>query len=136
MRCRRQGIGFGSQRSTKAIHMGTAYLKPILKASLPSQFRRIHLELALPRSHGEGDMGVAYTIIAPLDQNGRIDPMLWREFRDACRVARSRPGEDHFLGHLVYHLGGGWAIRYDWKANMREEIGFHLADERFVAGEN
>jgi hypothetical protein len=115
--------------------MGTAYLKPIVKTSLPSQFRRIHLELAVARGDGEGDMGAAYTIIAPLDQNGRIDPMLWRNFCDACRVARSRPGEDDFLGHLVYHLGGGWAVRYDWKPNMRE-IGFHLADERFLAGEH
>ena len=85
--------------------MGTAYLKPILSASLPSQFRQIHLELARECDHAEGDMVVAYTIIAPLDENGRIDPMLWRAFRDACRVARLRPGEDNFLLPLERRLG-------------------------------
>ena len=46
--------------------MGTAYLKPILSAALPSQSRRIHLELVRERGHPEGDMGVAYTITALL----------------------------------------------------------------------
>jgi len=115
--------------------MGTAYVKPILSASLPSQFRQIHLELAGGHGHPEDNIGVAYTIIAPLDENGWIDPMLWRAFRDACQVARLRPGEDNFLGHLVYHLSGGWAFHYDWNPSMPDEIGFQFADERFVEGE-
>jgi hypothetical protein len=115
--------------------MGTAYLKPILSASLPSQFRQIHLELARECGRPEGDTDVAYTIIAPLDENGRIDPMLWRAFRHACRVARLRPGEDNFLGHLDYHLSGGWAFHYDWNPSLPDEIGSHFANERFVEGE-
>ena len=115
--------------------MGTAYLKPILSASLPPQFRQIHLELARERGDPEGDMGVSYTIVAPLNESGRIDPMLCRVFRDACRVARLRPGEDDFLGHLVYHLSGGWAFHCYWNPDMPDEIGFHFADERFVEGE-
>ena len=115
--------------------MGTAYLKPILSASLPSQFRQIHLELARECGNSEPDMDAAYTIIAPLDENGRIDPMLWRAFRDACRVARFRLGEDNFLGHLDYHLSGGWAFHYDRNTSIPNEIELSFANQRFVEGE-
>ena len=115
--------------------MGTMHLKPILNASLPSQFRQIHLELARERGHPEGDASVGYTIIAPLDEHGRIDPMLWHDFRDACRVARLRPGAETVLGHLLYRSGGGWAFHYDSNPSVPDDIGVHFADEHLVVGE-
>jgi hypothetical protein len=42
-----------------------------------------------------------------------------------------RPDQDDQHGHLV-HRGNGWAIHYP---DMPDEVGFHFADERFVAGE-
>jgi hypothetical protein len=109
--------------------------KPILNASLPAQFRRIRIELAREAGHPEGDPGVAYVIVAPLDANDRIDARLWHEHRDACRIARLRPGKDDNHGHLVHRQGGGWAFHYDAAAKMPDEVGFHFADERFAAGE-
>ena len=110
--------------------MQATHPKPILNTSLPAQFRQIRLELAREPGHPEGDAAVAYVIIAPLDEDDRIDPALWREHREACRIARLRPDtEDH--GRLV-HRGGGWAFHY---ANTPDEVGFHFADERFVSGE-
>lgn len=109
--------------------------KPILNTSLPSQFRQIRLELAREPGHPEGDTAVGYVIVAPLDANDRIDTRLWRAHREACRVARLRPDEDDALGHLVQQQDGGWAFHYDADAGMPDEVGVHLADERFVLGE-
>ena len=58
--------------------------KPILNASLPAQFRKIRIELAREPDHPEGDAGVAYVIVAPLDANDKIDPALWRAHREAA----------------------------------------------------
>ena len=82
--------------------MPKAHPKPILNTSLPSQFRQIRLELAREPGHPEGDAAIAYVIVAPLDSDGRIDPKLWREHREACRIARLRPDEDDKRGHLVH----------------------------------
>jgi hypothetical protein len=110
-------------------------LKPILNTSLPSQFRQIRLVLAREPGHPEGDAAVAYVIVAPLDPSDRIDTGLWRAHRDACRVARLRPNEDDALGHLIHRKDGGWAFHYDSGDAVPDEVGVHLADERFVPGE-
>lgn len=109
--------------------------KPILNASLPAQFRRIRIELAREPDHPEGEAGIAYVIVAPLGPDDRIDPTLWREHREACRMARLRPGEQDTHGYLVHRPGGGWAFHYDASARMPDEVGLHFADERFVPGE-
>jgi hypothetical protein len=115
--------------------MPETHLKPILNASLPAQFRRIRIELAREPGHPEGDAGVAYVLVAPLNANDRIDAKLWRDHRDACRIVRLRPGEGDRHGHLVHRQGGGWAFHYETDANMPDEVGFHFADERFVSSE-
>jgi hypothetical protein len=112
--------------------MSNAHPKPILNTSLPAQFRQIRIELAREPGHPEGDASFAYVIIAPLDANDRIDPTLWSEYREACRITRLRPDEEDDYGHLV-HRHGGWVLHYD--SNKPDALGFHFADERFVAGE-
>jgi hypothetical protein len=112
--------------------MQTANSRPILNSSLPAQFRQIRIELAREPGHPLGDSAVAYVIIAPLDADDRIDPELWRAHRGACRVARLRPDQEDDHGRLVHRQGGGWAFHYD---KAPDEIGFHFADECFVAGE-
>jgi hypothetical protein len=107
-------------------------LKPILNTSLPARFRQIRIELAREPDHPEGDADVAYVIIAPLNTDDRIDPTLWREHREACRIARLRPDREDDHGYLVHRQGGAWAFHYE---KTPDEIGFHFADERFVSGE-
>ena len=109
--------------------------QPILNTSLPAQFHQIRIELAREPGHVEGDPGVAYVIVAPLDGNDRIDPALWRKHREACRIARLRPAQEDRFGHLVHRQGGGWAFHYSSTENSPDEVGFHLADERFTPGE-
>ena len=60
---------------------------PILDTSLPSTFRQIRIELAREHGHPDGARDIAYVLVAPLDDEGHIDPELWREHREACRVA-------------------------------------------------
>lgn len=114
--------------------MPNARSKPVLNSSLPPQFRQLRIELAREPGHPEGEHGVAYSIVAPLDTDGRIDPSLWRRHREACRIARVRPDRQDAYGHLVHRQGGGWAFRYD-SGTLPDDIGFHFADERFVVGE-
>jgi hypothetical protein len=109
--------------------------KPILNTSVPMQFRQIRIRLAREPGHPEGDSAVAYVILAPLDADDRIEPVLWREHREACRIVRLRPDHQDDHGHLIHRQGGSWAFHYDAAANTPDEVGFHFADQRFVAGE-
>ena len=115
--------------------MPSSLPKPILNASLPPHFRKIRLELAREPGHPEGDHGVAYTILAPLDSESRIDAKLWKQHREACRIARLRPDLEEQWGHLLHRPGGAWAFHYDNAANLPDDTGYHFADERFVTGE-
>jgi hypothetical protein len=115
--------------------MKNASLKPILNTSLPPQFRKIRLELAREPAHPEGDAGTGYDIVAPLDDDFRIDAKLWWDHREACRVARRRTDEEYALGHLLHCQGGGWVLHYDASPAKPDEVGFHFKDERFVPGE-
>jgi len=115
--------------------MQITHPEPTLNASLPAQFRQIRMELAREPGHPEGDTGVAYVMIAPLDPDSRIEPNLWRQHRKACRIARFRPDSEDRLGHLVHLPGGGWAFHYDIGADMPDELGFRFANESFVAGD-
>jgi hypothetical protein len=78
---------------------------PILNTSLPSTFRQIRIELAREQEHPEGAHNIAYVLVAPLDDDGHIDAETWRRHREACRVARLRPGEATARGHLVHRRG-------------------------------
>ena len=111
--------------------MPDATPKPILNTSLPPQFRQIRIALAREPNHPEGNASVGYVIVAPLDADDRIDAKLWREHREACRIARLRPNQPDDHGHLV-HRGSGWAFHY---ADTPDEVGVHFTDERFVTGE-
>lgn len=115
--------------------MQNAGPKRILNTSLPAQFRQLRIELARERDHPGGEASVAYVIVAPLDANDRIDPTLWRQHREACRIARLRPDRQDDHGHLVHRQGGSWAFHYDSGANVADEVGFHFANERFASGE-
>src|ERR1700675_2106622 len=115
--------------------MQNANPKPILNTSLPAQFRQIRIELAREPGHPEGDSAVAYAIVAPLDADDRIEPLLWRKHREACRIARLRPDHQDDHGHLVHRQGGSWAFHYDTAANAPDELGFHFADQHFTIGE-
>lgn len=115
--------------------MTKASQTPILNSSLPARFRQIRLELAREPGHPDGEANIAYVIVAPLDENDRIDAEIWKKHRDACRVARQRPHQPDVLGHLIHRPGGSWAFKYDGNQSLPDEAGYHFGDERFLQGE-
>jgi hypothetical protein len=108
---------------------------PILNTSLPSQFRKIRLELAREPGHPEGAAAIAYVFVVPLDAEGQIESEVWKHHREACRVTRLRPDQDDSRGHLIHRPGGSWAFQYDITGHLPDEAGYHFGDERFVLGE-
>jgi hypothetical protein len=117
------------------ITMTKASSTPILNTSLPASFRQIRLELAREPGHPEGESHIAYVMVAPLDDEGRIDAEQWKKHREACRVARQRPNEAESRGHLVHRQGGSWAFQYDISGDRPDEAGYHFQNERFVLDE-
>ncbi|GGF65758.1 hypothetical protein GCM10007301_26840 [Azorhizobium oxalatiphilum] len=102
---------------------------------LPHAFREVRLELAREKDHPQGARNFGYMFVAPLDENGQIEPELWAAHRDACRVVRFRPKEADDKGHLVRRPGGSWAFRYDISGDEDDEAGYRFNDERFQVGE-
>lgn len=101
---------------------------------LPRSFRLIQLGLAREPKHPAGNPDFGYHIIAPLDANGRIDPVLWKQHREACKVVRFRPNEEDDLGHLQ-RRGVGWTFHYDICGDEADEAGYRFGHERFDIGE-
>jgi hypothetical protein len=101
--------------------------------------RQIRLELARNAEHPEGSARHGYAFVAPLTDDGRLDPDGWRESRADCTVRRFWAGEDDRDGHLVHHRGHHWAFHYaGHDAGMGEddeEPIFRFDRHRFVAGE-
>jgi hypothetical protein len=106
-----------------------------MATSLPEQFRRIRLELAREPGHPAGSRATGYLLVAPLDDEARLSPELWRKHRDQCRVRRFREGEDDMAGRLARRPGGAWYLDYDAERASDDETGHRLGDERFVPGE-
>ena len=102
---------------------------------LPSNFRKIRLELAREKGHPVGDPRHGYFIVVPLTDDRQIDTEMWKTYRDNFRVVRFRPNEDDEIGHLIHRPGGSWALRYDITGSDDDEAGFHFQYERFDVGE-
>jgi hypothetical protein len=98
--------------------------------------KKIRLELARDREHPEGSSRHGYEFVGPLDEEGRLDPVLWRKYRDRCRVRRFWQGEADEMGHLVRKRGGHWAFHYDVQSDADDdECGYRLANHLFTPGE-
>ncbi len=85
--------------------------------------KKIRLELARDRAHPEGSNRHGYEFVGPLDEEGRLDPVLWKKYRERCRVRRFWQNEDDELGHLVRKPGGQWAFHYDINGDSDDDEG-------------
>lgn len=101
----------------------------------PNSFRRIRLELAREPGHPVGEPTFGYTLVAPLDKSGKLDPAEWRLHRDMCRVVRFRPNGEEEIGHLIHTADGNWKFQYDIEGDDEEETGYRLGKEQFLPGE-
>jgi hypothetical protein len=99
--------------------------------------KRITLRLARNPDAGfpDGDPQRGYTIVAPLDDDGRIDTEAWRAARRQCLVVRFSPEADERADGWLTHHGAHWSIRYDEADEGPDEPLFRLSEHRLVEGE-
>jgi hypothetical protein len=102
--------------------------------TLPPSIRHIHMELAREKGHPEGQRDEGYDILAPLDDDGRLDPAEWKAHAAACRVRRFSGGKTDRIGLLRRKPGGSWFFDYE-EGETDDELGFRFNEERFVPGE-
>src|SRR5512134_869994 len=96
-------------------------------AKLPHELKRIRLNLARSKEFPNGSERHGYEFVAPLDQTGHIDPVLWRSQREHCGVRRFWDGDEQ-LGKLVHKAGGRehsrWVFDYEDSAEEDDEAGY------------
>ena len=107
--------------------------------TLPHAFKRIRLNLARSKEFPEGSARHGYEFVAPLDAQGHIDPILWKQQREHCGVRRFWDNETDQIGQLVHRPGGGkggvWKFDYDPAAGDDDETGYRFGAHVFRPGE-
>src|ERR1700682_3394779 len=100
---------------------------------------RILLNLARSREFPGGSPRHGYEFIAPLDSQGHINPLLWKKYRDYCRVRRFWAGEEDEVGRLVHKPGGAeharWVFDYHPDEADDDEAGYKFGAHAFFPGE-
>jgi hypothetical protein len=100
---------------------------------------RVLLNVARSREFPYGSPRHGYDLIAPLDPEAHIDPILWKKYRDYCRVRRFWVGEDDQVGRLVHKPGGAeharWVFDFNPDEDDDDEIGCKFGAHAFVPGE-
>ncbi len=99
------------------------------------QLKRVTLTMGRSPGFPDGSSRHGYNIVAPLDDEGRLDADLWRTNRSACVVRRFRHGEDDRFGLLRRRPGGAWFIDYDETTRDDDETGYRLDRHVFLPGE-
>jgi hypothetical protein len=104
-----------------------------------TDLNRILLNLARSKDFPDGSSRHGYDFIAPLDLVGHIDPVLWKKYRDYCRVRRFWAGEDDEVGRLVHKPGGAeharWVFDYNPNQDDDDEVGYKFGTHAFLPGE-
>jgi hypothetical protein len=97
------------------------------------------LTLARSREFPDGSSRHGYDFLAPRDPQGHIDPILWKKYRDYCRVRRFWADQDDEIGRLVHKPGGAeharWVFDYNSDADDDDEAGYRFGSHAFLPGE-
>lgn len=81
-----------------------------------------------------GDDRRGYTLVAPLDADGRLDAGAYAKRKADCAVHRFTPDEDPVDGRLM-RRGERWYFDYDDEDVADDEPVYRLGDHRFAIGE-
>jgi hypothetical protein len=107
--------------------------------ALPHVLKRIRLTLARSKEFPTGSQDHGYEFVAPLDDSRHIDPKLWQQHREHCRVRRFWNGDPDQIGRLVHKPGGKeharWIFDYDVKRSDDDEAGYRFGSHAFAPGE-
>lgn len=94
----------------------------------------IRLELARTKDFPEGSRAHGYEFVAPLDDDGHLDPEEWKEYGQACTVWRFWEGEKDEHGILTRTKDGNWVFSYEPGDDDDEPI-FKFDRHTFTVGE-
>ena len=100
-----------------------------------AHLKKIRMKLARSPEHPNGSPQHGYEFTAPLDSSGHIDPSVWKQEREHCRVRRFWGLEADDIGHLVHRPGGSWAFVYDIEGDEDDEAGYRFGSHAFNIGE-
>lgn len=81
-----------------------------------------------------GDDHRGYTLVAPLTEDGRLDPAGFAAESKACTVHRFTPDEDPVHG-LLARRGERWFFDYGEEEDVGDEPIYRLGDHSFALGE-
>jgi hypothetical protein len=95
---------------------------------------RLRLELARSRLHPEGSHRIAYDLTLPLDANGRLDRVAFRDTPEPCTVHCFREDSDDRVGALHRRPGGYFVFAYGEPVPLEEKLP-HFAEHRFAVGD-
>lgn len=99
-----------------------------------SRLHHIRMELARDAGAPDGDPGVGYDLVLPLDEDRRLaGAEAFTDQPQAGRVRRFRDGETEAIGQLKHGPGGVWRLEFEGEA--RPEVAFRLGEEQFQPGE-
>ncbi len=105
----------------------------------PDGLQHITLNLARCPEYPEGSARHGYSLRAPLDPLGFVDPPRWKANRAHCVVRRFWDGEADRVGQLVHKPGGAkgatWAFDYNPNRDDDDEAGYRLGEHAFKPGE-
>jgi hypothetical protein len=94
--------------------------------------------LRLARNPGtefaDGDDHRGYSLVAPLQADGRLDMAGYAAHRADCSVRRFSPDEDAVTG-VLKHRGQTWYFDYDASDDSDDEPVHRLGEHKFVVGE-
>lgn len=96
---------------------------------------KVVLRLARNPGYPDGDPEQGYVITAPLDANGRLDPVQWKASKAACTVVRFKPGTEKDADGWLTHRGSNWYFRYDEEEEGDDEPVFRLGDHSLNIGD-
>ena len=97
--------------------------------------KKVRLDLARNPDFPEGSRDHGYEFVAPLTDDGHLDPEEWLQNPDACVVRRFWAGEEDEHGRLVRLGPDRWVFDYDPTSDDDDEPTFRFDRHSFVPGE-
>lgn len=98
-----------------------------------TSLNRIRLELARTADFPSGSAWHGYEFVAPLTDDGHVDPDAWNKSKELCHVRRFWGEGPEEAGQFVRN-GHGWCFQYPEGSGIENESLYRLDRHRFTPG--